>query len=98
MNRVRKRLILERAEAVPDYEGSVADAMGNLADAARTLAGAICTAAAAAHTKTPGEQRDMAAVFFDDATRRFGDPLKRMDKSQRAKLEAFIDGLCKGKK
>lgn len=81
-----------------DYEGSVADAITNLADAARTLAAALCSIGAGHHTGTPGEQRDMAAVFFDDAQSRFGDVLRRMDKAQRAKLNAFIDGLCKGKK
>ena len=94
----RKRAIYEGARPVSGYESEASEAINNLADAARTLAGAFCTLAAASHTKTPGEQRDMAAVFYDDASHRFGDITRRMDKKQRADLNAFIDAMCKGKK
>lgn len=80
-----------------EYGSEVANAMDNLADAIRTLAASICTVAAGAHTENPYDQRQMGAVFFEDAKTRFPDVLKKVNKRQREAMDRYISGLVKPK-
>jgi phosphopantothenoylcysteine synthetase/decarboxylase len=80
---------------VSEYESAVANAMNNVADAIRTLAGVAASIAAAAHTENTYDQRQMAAVIFQDAQERFADPLKKISKRKRDEMARWIDGLCK---
>jgi hypothetical protein len=96
MSTARKARIVEAA--VPEYESAVADAMNNIADALRTCAGVFASVAAGANTQSPGDQRNMAGVIYADAQERFGDVLKKLDPKTQKELEAWLDGLCKGKR
>ena len=96
MSRIRKRYILERSEAVPEYASEVAEAMHRLADVGELLAGGLFAIAAGCHTDTLGNQRNMAAVFHSDALNRYGDIWKKLDEKQRQDLEKFISSVCKG--
>ena len=81
-----------------EYESAVAEAGSNLADALRTLAGVMASVAAGMNTETPGDQRNMAMVIFEDAKERFADVHRKIDPKELKKLEAFIDNICKAKK
>jgi hypothetical protein len=98
MSRARSRAILERADTVPEYVTETREGMDNIADAIRTLAGVMASIAAGSNTKTPGDQRNMAGVIYVDAQERFGDVMRKLDPKKRDELEAFIAGICKGKK
>ena len=74
------------------------EGLDNIADSIRTLAGVMASCAAAAHTKTVGDQRNMAMVIFEDARERFGDVHKKLDPKAQEQLKSFLDGLCKAKK
>ena len=64
MSRLRKRMILERADTVPEYVTETREGMDNIADAIRTLAAVMASLSAAAHTGTLGDQRNMAGVIY----------------------------------
>lgn len=96
MSRARKVAIMEAA--VPEYVSETREGMDNIADAVRTAAGALCQIAAGLNTKTPGDQRNFAAVLFEDARTRFGDVSRKLDPKMQAELESYIAGLCKGKR
>lgn len=81
-----------------EYESQVAQAMNNVADALRTLAAVGASIAATAHTNSPYDQQQFAAVIWTQAQDRFGDVLKKLNKRQREDLERFISGICKGAK
>lgn len=81
-----------------EFESAVAEAGNNLAEALRTLAGTVASVAAGMHTSTPGDQRNMAMVIFEDAKERFADVHRKLDPKEMKKLEAFIDGICKPKR
>jgi hypothetical protein len=98
MNRFRKRLILERAEPVSEMATEVREGFDNLADAVRTLCGVMASIAAGQHTHNPGDQRNMAAVIFADASERFGDVHKKLDPKLQKQMESWLDGLCKTKR
>jgi hypothetical protein len=83
---------------VSEYESAVATAMDGLRGAAELVAGSIFALAASKHTDTPYDQRQLAAVLMEDSRTRYKDILRKVTKSQRIQMEAFIDGLCKGKK
>jgi hypothetical protein len=80
---------------VSEYESAVANAMNNVADSIRTLAGVGASIAAAAHTDTPYDQSQVAAVIYLQAKDKFGDILQKLNKRQRDDLDRFISGLCK---
>ena len=73
------------------------EGMDNLADAVRTLAGAMCQIAAGMNVQTVGDQRNMAAVFHEDARTRFADVHRKLDPKLKAELEAYVTSVCKGK-
>ena len=97
MSRARKALIVLEAP-VTEFEHGVAESINNLADAVRTVGAVFASVAAGMNTDTVGDQRNMAGVIFADAQVRFVDVLKKLDPKERKKLEAWIDGLCKGKR
>ena len=72
MSRARKRLILERAEPVTEMASVVADALDRLADEVAGVAGALSYLAASKHSGTAGEQRQLGAVIYHTAIKRFG--------------------------
>lgn len=81
-----------------EYVTETREGMDNIADAVRTLAGVMASLSASCHTKTLGDQRNMAAVIFADAAERFGDVHKKLDERSRQELERWIAGLCKAKR
>jgi hypothetical protein len=50
----------------------LADSLNAAADGFLTLAGVIAYGAASEHSETAGEQRQLAAVIFHTASKRFG--------------------------
>jgi hypothetical protein len=94
----RSYAIIRRASPVSEMASEVRAGLDNLADAVRTLAGTMAAIAAQGHTKSLGDQRNMAAVMFADAEARFPDILRRLDKKGRDQLESYIDAICKGKR
>lgn len=83
---------------MPEYEAEVADAINNLADAVRVHAAVTATLAAGCHADTEGRQREMGAVFFEDARQQFADILKKVGPKRREEMHRYIDGLCRGMK
>lgn len=83
---------------MPEIASEIAGAIHRLADIGELIADGLFAVAAGMNTKTPGDQRNMAAVFSADAANRYGDVWKKLDEKQRRDLERFIDGVCKGKK
>lgn len=94
----RKSMIVRKAEPVSEIASEVREGLDNLADAVRTFAGVMASCAAGMNTESPGYQRQMAGVIYQDAQERFGDVLKKLDEKSRADLHKYIDGLCKGKR
>lgn len=97
MSRARKLVILEGA-VMPEYESTVAEAMHRLADVGETLAGVLASIAAGAHSKDSPGQREMASVIMADAITRFAELDNRLDPKRQEALNAYIDGICRGKK
>lgn len=99
MSRARKLAIVEKAEVMPgEFVSETREGMENIADAIRTFAGVMASVAAGMHTDTPGNQRNMAMVIFEDARERFGDVHRKLDDKSRKELETWLAGLCKGKR
>jgi hypothetical protein len=73
MSRLRKRILLERAQPVSEYESEVRQGMDNLADAARALGRALCCLAVKVESRNPGEQRELAAILWTDVLSDFRD-------------------------
>jgi hypothetical protein len=73
MSRARKHHILERAQPVSEFESEVRQGMDNLAEAARTLARAFCCLAVKVEARNPGEQRELAAILWNDVLSDFRD-------------------------
>jgi hypothetical protein len=92
------RKLLGRAAPVGDYVSEAAEAMHRLADVGELIADGLFAIAAGMHTKELGTQRNMAAVFAEDARTRYGDVLNKLNKEQRTQLQGFIDGVCSGKR
>ena len=61
------------------------------------LGDALFAIAGGLHTDDPAGQRNMAAVFKEDALNRYQDVLKKLGPEQRRKMEDYIEGICKGK-
>jgi len=83
---------------VPEYVSETREGMDNIADAVRTAAGALCQIAAGQHTTTPGDQRNFAAVLYEDARTRFAEVTRKMDPKKQAELENWITAICRGKR
>lgn len=73
MNRIRKRMILERVEPVTDRLEDVAEAGREIARSFDNLGRAICLLAVKLEARNPGEQRELAAIFWSDAVSDFRD-------------------------
>lgn len=73
------------------------EGMDNIADAGRSIAGALCQIAAGLNTNTPGDQRNFAAVLYEDARTRFPDVHRKLDPKMEGELQAYIATLCKGR-
>lgn len=73
MNRARKRLILERAEPVSETDrlDDIAEAGHAIAQAFDNLARAVCCLAVKQESRNPGEQRELAAILWNDAASDF---------------------------
>lgn len=99
-DRARKFSIVAKAGAVPEteYVSEVAESIARLTDAAYAIAGGLFAIAGGMNTKDPASQRDMSAVFEADARDRYGDVLKRLTDDQRKQLDAFVSGLCRGRR
>jgi hypothetical protein len=97
-SRSRKLAIIEKASPVPEIASEVREGLDNLADSVRTLAAVMASCAAGINTDTPGYQRQMAGVIFQDAQERFGDVLRKLDEKTQADLHKWLDGLCKSKR
>ena len=98
MSTIRKAIIIRRVTPVSEIASEVREGLDNLADAVRTFAGVMASCAAGMNTESPGYQRQMAGVIFQDAAERFSDVLKKMDEKDRDTLHKWIDGLCRGKR
>ena len=85
MSRVRKRLILERAEPVTEMASEVRQGL-------ETLARAICTAAVAQHAKNLGEHAEMAACLWVHVESEF------RETKVNPKIAEWLDKLLKGKR
>jgi hypothetical protein len=96
LDMVALKLTFRRPD-VSAYESEAREGMDNIAEAIRTLAGSFCMIAAGAHSDTEGRQREMGAVFYADATRRFEDIIRKMDPKLERELSDYIEGICKGK-
>ena len=66
MSRLRKRMILERADTVSEMASEVREGL-------ETLARAVCALAVERHAKDPGHHRELAAVMYIDCTNSFHD-------------------------
>jgi hypothetical protein len=94
MSRIRKRILLERAPAVPEIASEIAEALTD-------VAAALCYDAATKYEGTAGEQRQIAATMFRIAQKRFqgvrheGEHIAEMDMPE---LAALWDRLITGRK
>jgi hypothetical protein len=68
----QKARIVERAEPVPEIASEIGDALRAVSDSFLTFAGIAAYIAASEHSETAGEQRQLAAVMFHTAAKRFG--------------------------
>ena len=99
MTRARSHaIIIRRVTPVSEIASEVREGLDNLADAVRTFAGVMASCAAGMNTESPGYQRQMAGVIYQDAQERFGDVLKKLDEKTQADLSKWLDGLCRGKR
>lgn len=75
MSRIRKRLLLERASPVPETDrlDDVSEAGHALARSFDILARAICCLAVKHEARHPGEQRELAAIMWNDVVSDFRD-------------------------
>lgn len=75
MSRIRKRLLLERIEPVPETDrlDEVAEAGHALARSFDNLARAVCCLAVKIEARNPGEQRELAAIMWTDVVSDFRD-------------------------
>lgn len=87
-----------RRPAVPEIASEVRAGLDNLADAIRTHAAVLASCAAVEHSRDYGDQRNMAMVIYEDASQLFKELNERLDPKRKEQLDAWIDGLCKGKK
>lgn len=67
--------------------------LDNVADGLLTLAGAVCQLAAASKARDYGDQRNMGAVFFADASSLFAELTDRVTKEQAEAINKWVDGL-----
>jgi hypothetical protein len=75
---------------VGDYASEVAGSIERLAgDALFAIAGGI-------HTEDTSAQRNMAAVFKQDALNKHRDVLRKLTDQQRKDLDDYILAMCKG--
>lgn len=72
MTRARSTAIVSQEAPVTEYESGVKEAIDNVAHALVDVAGALCYEAATRYVGTASEQRDIAAVMFHTAQKRFG--------------------------
>lgn len=80
-----------------EYASEAAASIARLADMMEYVAGGLFAIAAAAHTDDLFAQRQMAAVLAEDARTKHRDPLRKLNKKDRAELESYIRGLVRGK-
>jgi len=83
---------------VSDYASEVASSIERLSDVMELVAGGLFSIAAGRHTNDVFAQRQMACVLQEDARTRYADVLRKLNKRDRASLEAYIKGLVKGAK
>lgn len=81
-----------------EYASEAAASIERLSDVMELVAGGLFAIAAGAHTKDVFAQRQMACVLHEDAKTRYSDVLRKLNKNNRAALETYIRGLCKGAK
>jgi hypothetical protein len=74
----------------------IEEALDRQTDATYALLGGLCQIAAGMHTTTLGDQRNMAAVFFADASNHFRELEGRVSREDAERLRNFVDGICKG--
>ena len=86
-----------RRPAVSEYASEVAQSIERLADMAELIADGLFVCAAGAHTDNLEAQRNMAAVFREDAQDRYRDVLRKLNPAQRKQMGEFINEFCKSK-
>jgi len=94
MTRSRKALILR------DQEAGMSEAAAEIAEALTDVAAAICFDAATKYQGTVGEQRQIAAVMFHTAQKRFGGIKyegKRIEDADIQTLDAMWQKLIGGR-
>ena len=83
---------------VSDYASEVAASIERLTDMVELLADAGFAIAGGIHTESPADQRNMAAVFKQDALNGHRDVLRKLTDEQRKDLDEYILAMCKGKR
>ncbi len=72
MSSARKALIIREARPVSEIASEIADALGRVAEELCAISGSLAYIAAETHSETAGEQRELAAVIYHTARKRFG--------------------------
>jgi hypothetical protein len=81
---------------VGDYASEVAGSIERLADMVELAGDALFAIAGGIHTEDTAAQRNMAAVFKQDALNKHRDVLRKLTDQQRKDLDDYILAMCKG--
>ena len=78
------------------YVSEVAGSIERLADMVELAGDALFAIAGGIHTTDTAAQRNMAAVFKQDALNHHSDVLRKLTDKQREDLNNYILAMCKG--